>query len=205
MLRIPAETGWLAIIRQRSALFIALAAVVVAIIIAVRWFIEHRLPPVDWRLAFNADAHGRDVDDEDVRAEQKVSARRLVDAELVEKTVLMSVVTISSWLILPSVRAEALPTAAFVTIVIVTNTVISEWLVRQGMRWRSVVIHFSIVAVVNLVIAAAFLVILPARAGQLYVAVGLLSLLPLTVLITLYDRYRPLYLARKHRPRVAYG
>jgi hypothetical protein len=204
MLRVPAGTSWLAIIGQRSALFLALGAVVVAIITGVRWYIEHRLPPADWRLAFNADAHGRDVDDEDVRAEQKVSARRLLDAELVEKTVLMSVVTISFWRILPSVRAEALPTAAVVTVVIVANTVISEWLFRRGMRWRSVVIHFGMMAAVNLVIAATFLAILPTRAGQLYVAVGLFSLLPLTVLMTLYDRYRPVYLARKHQTPVAY-
>ncbi|MDQ2654125.1 MAG: hypothetical protein M3Z20_13920, partial [Chloroflexota bacterium] len=150
MLRVPADTSWLSIIGQLSALFIALAAVVVVTIAGVRWFIEHRLPPADWRLAFNADAHGRDVDDDDMRTAQKISARRLVDAELLEKSVLMSVVTISFWRILPEVRAEALPTAVVAAIIIVANTAISEWLVRRGKRWRSVFTQFIMTAAANL-------------------------------------------------------
>jgi hypothetical protein len=203
--RVPADTGWLAIIGQQAALFLALAAVAVAIIAAGRWFIAHELPPADWRLAFNADAHGSDVDEAEVSAEQKNSARRLFDPELLEKTALVSAVTISFSRMVPTVGAEALPTAVAVTIVIVANTSISEWLVRRGGRWRSVIMQFSMMALINVGIAAAFLVILPMRAGSLYVAMVLLSLLVLTLLVTLYDRYRPIYLARKQRTHVAYG
>lgn len=204
--RVPADTGWLAIVGQRPALFLALAVAIIAFIAAMRWFIENKLPPADWRLTFNADAHGSDVDEDEASAEQKISARRLFDAELLEKTVLVSALTISFSRILPTVRAEALPTAAAATIVIVANTAISEWLVRRGRLWRSVIVQFSIMAIVNVGIAAAFWLILPIRAGQPYVALALLSLLMLTLLVTLYDRYRPIYLARKHRTHVvAYG
>ena len=202
--RVPADTSWLAIVGQRPALFLALAAVVVVIVAAVRWFIEHKLPPADWPLAFNADAHGSDVNQDAVRAEQKISARRFLDAELFEKAALVSVVTISFSRMLPSIRAEALPTAAAVSIVIVANTAISEWLVRRGTRWRSVIMQFGIMATVNMGIAAALFVILPMRPSQLYIGLALLSLMVLTLLVTLYDRYRPIYLARKHRTHVAH-
>jgi hypothetical protein len=203
--RVPADTGWLAIPGQRPALFLALAAVVVAIIVAMRWFIAHKLPPANWPLTFNADAHGSDVDEDEASAEQTISARRMLDAELFEKTALVSVVTISFSRMVPSVRAGVLPTAAAVIIVIVANTAISEWLIRRGWRWRSVIMQFCAMAIINIGIAAAFLVILHMRAGPLYVAMALFSLLPLTLLITLYDRYRPIYLARKHRTHVAYS
>jgi hypothetical protein len=203
--RVPADTSWRSIIGQRPALFLALTAVVVALVTAVRWFIEHELPPADWPLAFNADAHGSDIDEDEARAEQKIGARRLLDAELFEKTALVSLVTISFSRMLPEARPDALPAALVAAVVIVANTAMSEGLIRRGMRWRSVIVQFSMMAIANFGIAAAFLAVLPIRVGQLYVAMALFSLLPLTLLITLYDRYRPIYLARKHRTDVAYG
>jgi hypothetical protein len=59
-------------------------------------------------------------------------------------------------------------------------------------------------ATVNMGIAAALFVILPMRPSQLYIGLALLSLMVLTLLVTLYDRYRPIYLARKHRTHVAH-
>src|SRR5262249_2011451 len=194
---VSADTGWLAIIGQRPALFLALAAVVIAIIAAMRWFIGHALPPADWPLAFNADAHGSDVSTDEAWVEQELGAHRLFDAELLEKTVLVASVTIIFSGLLPSVRTAALPAALVAAIVIVANTVISEWLIRRGLRWRSAIVQFALMVIANVLIAAVLWLVLPLGGGQLDVAAALFSLLMLTVLITLYDRYRPIYLVRK--------
>jgi hypothetical protein len=58
-------------------------------------------------------------------------------------------------------------------------------------------------AVINIVIAALFVVVLPLQGGQLDLPAALFSLLLLTLLVTLYDRYRPYYQIRLSRARLA--
>jgi hypothetical protein len=199
ILRVPADTGWLAIIGQRLTLFLALAAVAVAVIVAIRWFIGHDLPPADWPLSFNADAHGSEMSADEVLAVRKVGARSLFDAELLEKTALVSIVTIIFSRLLPSMRGELLPTAFAVTIVIVVDTAISEWLIRQGVPWRSIFVQFTVMSTANVLIAAGFWLVLPLGSGQVDVTATLFSLLLVTLLVTLHDRYRPISLARQRR------
>jgi hypothetical protein len=196
MFRVPADTGWGTIVAQNSALFVALAVAVVAMIAAMRWFIMNKLPPADWSFSFDADAHGSGVSADEARAVQQIGAHRLFDAALLEKIALVSIATIIFSRLLPSVRAEVLPTMVGVAIVIVANTAVSEWLVRRGMRWRSVFVQFTVMALANVAIAATFWLVLPLRGGLLDVVAVLFSLLLLTLLVTLYDRYEPIYLAR---------
>ncbi len=194
--REPAETAWGAIVAQNIALFVVLAAALVVVAAVMRWFIVTKLPPADWSLSFDADGHGSDVGEDEAIAVRQEGARHVLDAELFEKIALVSIVTITALRTVPDARAEVLHTGVAATIVIVANTAISEWLVRHGMQWRSFLVHFSVMAMTNSVIVAGFVVVLPRRGDRLDVAVALFSLLLLTLLVTLYDRYRPIYVAR---------
>jgi hypothetical protein len=80
-------------------------------------------------------------------------------------------------------------------VVIVANTVVSELLVRRGMHW-SVALEFVVMAVVNALVVAVFFAILPFTGGSIDTPATLFAVLLLTLLVTLYDRFRPHYVAR---------
>jgi hypothetical protein len=83
-----------------------------------------------------------------------------------------------------------------VAVVIVANTAISELLVRRGVRWGTAV-EFVVMAVVNALIVAVFLGVLPFSGGSIDTPATLFAVLLLTLLVTLYDRFRPYYVARR--------
>jgi hypothetical protein len=203
LFRVPIDTRWSTIVVEHPATVAGLLILAIALIAALRWFIVNRLPPADWRFSFDADAHGHDVDPEEARMAQRLHARTPFDAAFVEKIALVSLVSIIFSQVLPSARATVPQTAAGVAIVIVANTLISDWLLRHGVHWRSAPREFAAMAVINIVIAALFVVVLPLQGGQLDLPAALFSLLLLTLLVTLYDRYRPYYQIRLSRARLA--
>jgi hypothetical protein len=81
--------------------------------------------------------------------------------------------------------------------VITVNAALSEWLVRRGVAWRFRVTQFLAMAVVNTAVALIFRVLLPVSNGSFRLANVLFFALLLTVLVTLYDGYRPLHEARR--------
>ena len=78
---------------------------------------------------------------------------------------------------------------------IVANTAITEALVRQGAAWQSAVRQFAVTLAINLAIVAVGQFLLTSlteqRLEHALVFAGLLS-----VIITFYDRYRPIHVAR---------
>lgn len=201
----PLDAAWGTVLAENVARAVALLAGAVALIVAARWWIVHRLPPADRRFSFDADAHGLDVTPAEYESAQRAGARSLVDAEMFEKIALVSLVTVIFWRILPGVQASAIAITVGVTVVIVANTVISEWLVRYGVRWQSALAEFAVMAVVNAVVVAAYILILPFVDGAIDVPATLFSVLLLTLLVTMYDRFRPYYQVRRKRAAAAAG
>jgi hypothetical protein len=194
---VPLDTGWGTIVSENIPFIIGVIVVVLLLIAALRSYITNHLPPADWGFSFDVDAHGRDVTPEEVVAAQRISAQRFFDTEMFEKAALVSLVTVIFWRILPGVQASPISITVGVTVVIVANTVISEALVRYGVRWQSAVLEFVVMAVVNALVVAAFVVILPFVNGVIDVPATLFSVLLLTLLVTLYDRFRPYYQVRR--------
>jgi hypothetical protein len=194
---VPVDTGWGTIVGENIPFLIGVVVVVLLLIAALRSFITHRLPPADWGFSFDVDAHGTDVTPEEVVAAQRVSAQRFFDTEMFEKAALVSLVTVIFWRILPGVQASPVSIIVGVTLVIVANTVISELLVRYGVRWSSTLVEFVVMAIVNALVVAAYVVILPFVNGVIDVPATLFSVLLLTLLVTLYDRFRPYYQVRR--------
>jgi len=90
-----------------------------------------------------------------------------------------------------------------VALIIIANTVVSQWFVKRGVDWQSAVREFLVMAVVNLAILGLFSVILPGMNVPLDAPATLFGLLLLTLLVTLYDRFRPYYDARREMERAA--
>jgi hypothetical protein len=74
---------------------------------------------------------------------------------------------------------------------------VSHWLVKRGVEWPSAVREFVVMAVVNTAILGAFSLFLPGMNVPLDAPATLFGLFLLTLLVTLYDRFRPYYDARR--------
>ena len=191
VLGVPLDTGWGVVLSQNVPILLGMAVVVIALLALAWWVTQTKLPPADWGLTFAADAHGRDVSDEEAFAAQQAAAQRFFDAALFEKIALVSLITVIFSRILPTVQAGALHVAYGVTVIIVANTVVSEWLVRRGLRWRLAITEFVTMAVVNLAIVALAAAILPGMGVRIDAPATLFGVFLLTLLVTLYDRFRP--------------
>jgi hypothetical protein len=193
---VPTDTSWGQIVRDNIPFFLVLIVVVALLIAALYWFLTRRLPPADWRFSFDTDAHGSDVSAQAVSAAQQELARRFWDTELFEKFVLVSLVTVIFSRILPNAQASVMSVAVGVGVVIVANTVVSELLVRRGVHWGAAAREFVVMAVVNALVVAVFFAVLPFTGGSIDTPATLFAVLLLTLLVTLYDRFRPYYVAR---------
>jgi hypothetical protein len=196
VLGVPADTGWGAAFGANMPVTVALLALMVGLAFLARWFIVTRLPPADWGFTLAADAHGLGVTPEQVLAAQRRAAQRLLDGVLVEKIVLVSLITIIFAEVLPTIQAQPLHVAYGVALIVIANTAVSQWLVKRGVEWPSVMGKFMVMAVVNLVILGLFSVVLPGMNVPLDAPATLFGLSLLTLLVTLYDRFRPYYDAR---------
>jgi hypothetical protein len=156
------------------------------------WVITRRLPPPDRRPSLAVDAPSLNLP-----ARPSRSYRQALDRAAAEKIALVSLVIIIFAQILPDVRATALQLSLGVAFLIVANTTISEWLARRGVGWSTAFRQFVAMAAVNAGVAVAAWLLLPVGDGSIHVGNALFFLLMLTLLITLYDRFRPYHVARE--------
>ncbi len=189
---VPTDTPFTEIIAD-NLWIIALAAVVAVLIVVIaRWVIK-RLPPADWPLSIDANDH-LDISPEAVENQWiPKETGRFFNSVLLEKIALVSLVSIIFAQILPEVRATTLELALGVAFVVVLNTVLSHWLARRGATWRSTLQQFIAMVVVNFGLVLLFAFLLPEFDGSINLGNTLFFVLLLTLIVTLFDRYRPYY------------
>jgi hypothetical protein len=192
---VPTTASW-------GEAFAASPGVVVAIVVGLgllafgaRWLLKNKLPPADRPPTFDADKRQPPVDPRAVERERRRLAARLLDRELVEKIVLVSLVGVIFGRMLPGIETAPLEIAIGVGIVIVANAAISEWLVRRGRVWTTAANRFAVMLAVNLGIVLVGQILVHFLAGA-PLEHALVFVLLLTLIVTLYDQYRPIYLAR---------
>jgi hypothetical protein len=193
---VPTDTGWGEIIGDYPWVFIGLAIVIVAIIWGAKWTLDHKLPPAEWKFSFDADAHDRGVTDEQVQTAARELTRHVFDRELLEKIIMYSMIIFIFSKIVPDTETTNLQMTLGVAVLIVINSALSEWLGKRGMTYRSLAQQFVVMAAINAGIVIAFNLLLRLGRGSTHLGNTLFFALMLTLLIVLYDRYRPVYLAR---------
>jgi hypothetical protein len=78
--------------------------------------------------------------------------------------------------------------------IVTANAVVSTWFARRGRSWTSTATQFAAMAVVNLVLALVWIAIVSEqRDTEDSLRVLVFFVLMLTLIVTLYDRYRPIY------------
>jgi hypothetical protein len=123
-------------------------------------------------------------------------ASRIVDFALLEKVVMVSLVSIIFAQVLPDVRSTDLQLGVGVALVIIINTTLSHWLSRRGYSWASTLRQFVTMVLINALLTAAYVMFLSSTEGSVSVKTAAFFVLLLTLLVTLYDRYRQVYLMR---------
>jgi hypothetical protein len=189
---VPADTPFTEIIADN--LWVIGLAVVVAILIVViaKWVIK-RLPPADWPLSIDANDH-LDISPAAVEIQEaNGGSDRFFNNILFEKIALVSLVSIIFAQILTDVQASNLALAAGVAFVIILNTVVSHWLAGRGTTWRSTLTQFIAMAAVNFGSVLIFSFVLPRFDGSINLGNTLFFVLLLTLLVTMFDRFRPYY------------
>jgi hypothetical protein len=165
-----------------------LGALVVVAIPTIWWVVTHRLPPADWRMRIHADPLPPGLDTEQKRAAYRASTWRHVDANLIEKVVLTSLVCVIFGEILPRNTASAAEVAVVVSVVVVLNSVTSLAFSRQHISIERVPVDFLAVVVLNVLI----LVVLRAISARFVLDHALFFALLISLIVVLYDRYRPM-------------
>ena len=196
LFKVPVDTPWGEIVGAWPWVFVVAFLVVAALIVAAWWVARRRLRPADYPLSFSADAHQPAFTTEQVRSAIASEASRILDAALVEKIVLITLVAICFGQVLPGVQATNFQFAVGVPVIVLVNTALSHWLARRGFGWAFSLWQFIALAVVNLIGLLVYAFLRTRFDDPVSVLNIFFFVLLLTLLITLYDRYRQVYLMR---------
>ena len=192
---VPTTASWGEAFAASPGVVVAIVAGLGLLALGARWLFRNKLPPADRPPTFDADKRQPPVDPRAIERESRRLAVRLFDRELLEKVVLVSLVSVIFGRMLPGVEAAPLEIAIGVGILIVANAAISEWLVRRGRVWTTAASRFAVMLALNLGIVLAGQLLVQFLAGA-RLEHALLFVLLLTLIVSLYDQYRPVYLAR---------
>jgi hypothetical protein len=184
-------TDW--IIENPSNIVILIAWA--AVMLGMAWWLLRDLPPM--RPGFSVAAHHAAFKfdgQQAARVRDNYTSKRFFDDfihhELIEKIVLVSLLSIIFAQILPGVRANDVQIVIGISILIVINTELSQWLARRGTQWKSIVREFIVMSFVNLILVLLFDFLLIRYGGSISLPDTLFFALLLTLNVTLYDRYR---------------
>jgi hypothetical protein len=156
---------------------------------------RHRLPVADWPTTTRVDAHLPRL--EIIGPADAIPLRsRTFGLQVAEKTLLVSLTVIVFAEVLPDVVATQTQIVLSCLVVIVANATVSQAFARRGSQWDTTRSQFLSMAVVNVLIVAAFRILPGPRGAFVEPEHVLFFVLLLTLQVTLYDRYRTMRRAR---------
>jgi hypothetical protein len=178
-------------VRDHPWFGVAIVVALVALAIAC-WLLRKRLPPYEHPLRWTADALPREA----ARALAQASPWRFLSTELLEKVVLLGLTCVIFSQFLPGVDGSPLEVIVGVAIVVVANTLVSELVARRSRREvRYGIARFAALVALNLVFVLATAGFIGLDGGD--TATALFFAYLISLILWLYDWYRPLYDARR--------
>jgi hypothetical protein len=193
---VPAGTAWVDTFAARPWIVVIAVVVVIGLIYAAYWLMKNKMPPRDRPLTIDADAEpNREVPAERLAAMRARMAQTFLQPGLAEKIGLLALTGIVFGLML-NVQAEPIGIAVLIGIVVVGNAALSLLLERQGFGPGPALRQFVVTGLLNIAVVAVMFFVFDLLGypidGQ---NTGFFVFL-ITLLVTLYDRYRPEYVAR---------
>ncbi|MFL5722133.1 MAG: hypothetical protein ACJ78H_01975 [Chloroflexota bacterium] len=180
-----------------GAPWIGVVAIIGAVVVAVLvWrFVVPRLDPADHPFTLDADRHQPMVDGNAIDRERRSIVQNVVALELLEKIVLIGLVSIIFSRMLPGADPTAIDILIGVGVLVVANAILSSVLIRRGDRPHGVVQSFVVILALNAAIVLLAQFVLQTLRG-ISLQHALVFVLLLSLILAAYDRYRPLYKAR---------
>ncbi len=167
---------------------LCLAALVAAAIVFWKW-VHPRIPPADHDLKFDADPVPAALT---TPSQRLPSSQRLFGFTLLEKVVLIALLTVLFETILPDLTASTAQIFVGSVVLIVVNSALGIHIARRGARYDSLIVSFVVLVTANL--SLVFAVATVVRRGAPYdVEATVFFILLLTLMVVLYDRYRPVH------------
>ncbi|HEX5165758.1 MAG TPA: hypothetical protein VFV93_10205 [Thermomicrobiales bacterium] len=191
ILGVSTDTPWGEALSQNLWVFPVLLAVAVGLVLFFRW-LRKRLPEPDWKTTFDVDTHLEPIPPELMQTRRVRSIRY----GLLEKIVLVGLMIVVFAQMLPNIDVNNVAVVAGVAFVIAINAFVSHWFALRGTEWRSLGTELAAMAAINLAAGMLYLYLLPGSADDLDIGAPIFFALLLTLIVVLYDRYRPIHDAR---------
>jgi len=193
---VPAGTPWIETFAAKPWIVVIAVVVVAVAIYALYWLMKNKLPPRDRRLTIDADAEpGRDVPPQRLQAERDRVAQTILRPGLFEKVAMIALVAIIFGQVL-QVHAEPLELSIIMAVIVIANATLSALLERHGFGPTAALRQFVYTGLLNLGIVAVMAIVFALLGSAVDLVSAFFYVLLITLLVTLYDRYRPEYLAR---------
>ena len=122
--------------------------------------------------------------------------REFFDSALLEKIILISLLCLIFTQVLPGVVTSPVQVLIGVAVVVSINTGISHWLARCGFGWIFSLWQSLVLLILNTVLFVIYAYLMSKMVKPILIGNAIFFVLLLSMLITLYDRYRQVYRMR---------
>ena len=185
------------VVRERPWLGVLATVAAVALLAYLLLSVRPRLPKPDWPVRLAADPLPTSMDEAHERHAYLVRSSRLTSPELLEKALgILTLICIIFVQILPAVDVTPLQVAIGVTVVVFANTLVSLWFARRGrFGVESMTVSFAARLAQNVLFVYLATVLLRGDSSFDF-RYGVFFAYLITLIIWLYDYYRPVYDAR---------
>jgi hypothetical protein len=200
VLHAPESAGWLVAIKQSPVSFTVMVGAFAILVVLTRGFIRRFAGEPDHAPILAAPPLPKHIDEAAERDRKVARSWRLFDVHLVEKVVLVALITVIFAQIVPGVRTGQPRLVLGTGIIVTLNAFLALRRARAGKSPESGISLFVIIVLTNVVLAAIAEVLLRMRRG-LDIPASVFFLLMLALIVTLYDRWRPVYDVRFIRRR----
>lgn len=192
-------------LRANPVLIPLIGIAVVGILVLAWWVVTKKCPPADYPFSLKR------FESDPIEGGHLIPARfsgwkRYINPAALEKILLLTLVSFIFSKMLPGVNATAVQVAINMIILVVANAFVSEVLRQRGIvEWNGAMVHFLGVLAVNAGIALLMRYLLPIGEGRLDLGDTLFFLFLLSLMVTLYDRYHPIYDKRRDEAGLRMG
>jgi hypothetical protein len=174
-----------------------------AVVLAILWHYRDRLPATDRTPSVDVDRYIDRPPSAAVTPRTDMNA--IFSLAVFEKVVLMGTIAVIFSQVLTDIRATPAQLTIGIVVVVLLNSVISLWGVERGSRYGSTFIQFLAMGAVNAGILLLGIILRRSAGIDAYLPVrdAIFFLLLITMIITMYDRYRIIgNLSHDKRPRL---
>jgi hypothetical protein len=184
VLGVPLDTSWGEALGQNLWFVGVLVVLAIAVAFGVRWVLANA-PDPDWPASIDVDRHAQST-----QLGTTPQAVRILEWDLVEKVALTALIAVIFGSVLPGTGSTPMQLFVAVTAIVVANAAVSQWLARRGRSWESTGRQFAAMVAINGILTISYFTLF--RRTDINEAAAVFFLLLLTLIITLYDRYRPI-------------